>query len=78
MIPVALGRGPGGSSIRGIALVLIGGQTLCLLITPVAFSLFDDLEAWLRNLRKPPGRLKLVEAGYEIQPEPHAAEGRLR
>jgi HAE1 family hydrophobic/amphiphilic exporter-1 len=82
MIPVALGRGPGGSSIRGIALVVIGGQTLCLLITllitPVAFSLFDDLEGWLRNFRKPSGRLKLVEPGYEVEPERHATEGRRR
>src|SRR5208337_4316188 len=48
MIPVAIGQGAGDSSIRAIALVVIGGQTLCLLITllitPVAFSLFDDME----------------------------------
>ncbi len=48
MIPVAFGRGAGSGEQRGIAIVVIGGQTLCLLITllvtPVAYSLFDDLE----------------------------------
>jgi HAE1 family hydrophobic/amphiphilic exporter-1 len=76
MIPVAIGQGAGDSSIRAIALVVIGGQTLCLLITllitPVAFSLFDDMENWLRNFRKPPARLKLVEPLYDDEPERHA------
>ena len=69
MIPVAIGQGAGDSSIRSIALVVIGGQTLCLLITllitPVAFSLFDDMESWFRNFRKPRARLKLVEPHYD-------------
>jgi hypothetical protein len=56
-------------SVRAIAPVVIGGQTLCLLITllftPVAFSLFDDMENWFRSCRKPPTRLKLVEPSYD-------------
>ena len=51
MIPILLGQGPAAESHRGIAVVVIGGQSLCLLITllvtPVAYSLFDDLEMWL-------------------------------
>jgi HAE1 family hydrophobic/amphiphilic exporter-1 len=47
MIPIALGTGPGSASRRSIAIVAIGGQTLCLLITllitPVAYTLFDGL-----------------------------------
>ena len=47
MIPMALGAGPGSGSRRAMAIVVIGGQSLCLLITllltPVAYSLFDDL-----------------------------------
>jgi HAE1 family hydrophobic/amphiphilic exporter-1 len=47
MIPIALGRGPGSASRASMAKVIIGGQTLCLLLslllTPVAYSLFDDL-----------------------------------
>ena len=51
MIPILFGQGPAAESHRGIAIVVIGGQSLCLLITllvtPVAYSLFDDLEAWV-------------------------------
>lgn len=65
MIPVALGRGVGAASTRAIAIVVIGGQTLCLmitlLITPVAFSLFDDLSLWTRRMLKRPAKLRLVE-----------------
>ena len=47
MIPIALGRGPGSGSRAAMAKVIIGGQSLSLLltllITPVAYSLFDDL-----------------------------------
>ena len=47
MIPIALGSGPGAGSRAAMAKVIIGGQTLCLLLTllmtPVAYSLFDDL-----------------------------------
>jgi HAE1 family hydrophobic/amphiphilic exporter-1 len=47
MIPIALGQGPGSASRASMARVIIGGQTLCLLLTllltPVAYSLFDDL-----------------------------------
>jgi len=47
MIPLALGGGAGSGSRRSVAIIVIGGQTLCLLltllVTPVAYSLFDDL-----------------------------------
>jgi len=47
MIPLALGTGPGAASRRSIAIVIIGGQSLCLLltllITPVGYTYFDDL-----------------------------------
>ncbi len=54
MIPVLMGQGPAAESHRGIAVVIIGGQSMCLLITllmtPVAYSLFDDLEVLLARL----------------------------
>ncbi len=47
MAPLALGTGPGAEERRSIAIVVIGGQTLSLLLTliatPVAYSLLDDL-----------------------------------
>ena len=47
MLPLALGTGPGAEERRSIAVVVIGGQTLSLLLTliatPVVYSLFDDL-----------------------------------
>jgi HAE1 family hydrophobic/amphiphilic exporter-1 len=53
MMPLALGTGPGSDERRAIAVVVIGGQTLSLLltliVTPVAYSLLDDIgttSAW--------------------------------
>ena len=47
MMPLALGTGPGAEERRSIAVVVIGGQTLSLLLTliatPVVYSLLDDL-----------------------------------
>ena len=53
MIPIALGRGPGAASRASLAKVILGGQTLSLLltllVTPVAYSLWDDLSRfWAR------------------------------
>ena len=56
MLPLALGSGPGAEERRSIAIVVIGGQTLSLLLTliatPVVYSLLDDLKAtsrWRRS-----------------------------
>jgi HAE1 family hydrophobic/amphiphilic exporter-1 len=46
MIPMAFGTGPGSGSRRSVAIMIIGGQMLCLLltllVTPVAYTLFDN------------------------------------
>jgi HAE1 family hydrophobic/amphiphilic exporter-1 len=54
MLPLALGTGPGAEERRSIAIVVIGGQTLSLLLTlvatPVFYTLFEDAAAsprWL-------------------------------
>jgi hydrophobic/amphiphilic exporter-1 (mainly G- bacteria), HAE1 family len=55
MIPLAVGSGPGAEERRATALVVIGGQSLCLLltlvVTPVAYSIFDDFAELFRRRR---------------------------
>ena len=64
MIPLATGTGPGAEERRAVAVVVIGGQTLSLLltllVTPVAYSLLDDLatKRWFA-----PARRAAVHAG---------------
>src|SRR5256712_2555493 len=52
MLPLWVGTGPGSEERRAIAVVVIGGQTLCLLLTllgtPVPYSLFEDAAPALR------------------------------
>ncbi len=59
MLPLALGSGPGAEERRAVAVVVIGGQTLCLLltllVTPVAYSMFED---WAKSLNL--GRMRRV------------------
>jgi HAE1 family hydrophobic/amphiphilic exporter-1 len=56
MLPLAVGTGPGAEERRAVAIVVIGGQTLSLLltliVTPVAYSLFDDLSRLLSRRRR--------------------------
>src|SRR5881227_236167 len=63
MAPLALGTGPGAEERRSIAIVVIGGQSLSLLLTliatPVVYSLLDDMgsTAKWRRFARTAGRL---------------------
>ncbi|MFY9558414.1 MAG: efflux RND transporter permease subunit [Blastocatellia bacterium] len=66
MTPLALSSGPGSGVNRSTSVVVIGGQSLCLLltlvVTPVAYSLFDDASVssvWGRI-----GRLVMTPFGW--------------
>ncbi|MEJ5367671.1 MAG: efflux RND transporter permease subunit [Bryobacteraceae bacterium] len=61
MIPLAVGTGAGSGTRRTVAIVVIGGQSLALLltllVTPVAYSLFDDVahsRLWKRLFSRVP------------------------
>lgn len=65
MIPIALGVGPGTASRASIAMVIIGGQTLSLvlslLVTPVAYTYFDDVTRWWNGPSQARGDLPHAE-----------------
>jgi HAE1 family hydrophobic/amphiphilic exporter-1 len=58
LIPTAVGIGVGASQRSAIAVTIIGGQTLCLLLTllviPVTYSYVEGAKAWLARRRLAP------------------------
>jgi hydrophobe/amphiphile efflux-1 (HAE1) family protein len=82
MVPLIFSHGIGSGFSRATAGVVLGGQTLSLLLTllatPVAYSLFDDAGAWLGRLTrsrkvedKGEGELaQLDDASHGRAPEP--------
>jgi HAE1 family hydrophobic/amphiphilic exporter-1 len=55
LIPTAIGIGAGASQRSAIAVTIIGGQTLCLVLTllvvPVGYSLVEEAREWLARRR---------------------------
>jgi len=69
MLPLAMGTGPGSEERRAVAVVVIGGQSLCLLltllVTPVVYSVLDDFAQifrlrWRTRMGSDPGESAVV------------------
>jgi hydrophobic/amphiphilic exporter-1 (mainly G- bacteria), HAE1 family len=80
MLPLVLSNGEGSASNRSIGLLVVGGQTLCLLLTllavPVFYSLFDDMKQlpmFRRFSRKRDTTRELP--GLDVAPQPVHFEG---
>jgi hydrophobic/amphiphilic exporter-1 (mainly G- bacteria), HAE1 family len=64
MLPLAIGNGPGAEERRSIAVLVIGGQSLALfltlIVTPVAYSWFEELRFRRAKTAEIPAESKLA------------------
>jgi hydrophobic/amphiphilic exporter-1 (mainly G- bacteria), HAE1 family len=78
MIPLVFSSGAGSGTNRATGFVIIGGQSLALLLTllatPVAYSLFDDLSEFMRRVFRMRAPEEILAEEAEAEAEARAAE----
>jgi HAE1 family hydrophobic/amphiphilic exporter-1 len=81
MLPLVLSNGEGSASNRSIGVLVVGGQTLCLLLTllavPVFYSLFDDMKQLpiFRRFSRKRDATRDGVSGLDVAPQPMHFEG---
>jgi HAE1 family hydrophobic/amphiphilic exporter-1 len=67
LIPTAIGAGAGASQRSAIAVTIIGGQSLCLILTllvvPVGYSMVEQAKAWIAHRRHAPAQVHAPASG---------------
>jgi HAE1 family hydrophobic/amphiphilic exporter-1 len=77
MVPIAMGEGPGASARASMAKVILGGQLLSLLLslllTPVAYSLWDDFTRIVKRVGgRPPAEARETVVDVPVERVPVA------
>jgi hydrophobic/amphiphilic exporter-1 (mainly G- bacteria), HAE1 family len=75
LLPIASGLDEGSELLKAAAVVLIGGlitSTLTLVFVPAMFTVFDDIEQWVRRLFSRGQKPAAPVASHTARPEPSA------
>ncbi len=81
MLPLVVSNGEGSASNRSIGVLVVGGQTLCLLLTllavPVFYSLFDDMKQlpMFRKLARKRDHARDAVPGIDVAHQPVHFQG---